>query len=334
MATTKQVSPAPETPPDENLWETYSANYEMPISSLLSLLLHVAFFAVVAAVLWYMAKNPINDRVPVPMRTMEITADESGEGDGSPGSGGGEENVDPNEDFSMLPMREIPDAVLNDVVIEIDDWVPKIPQAEEGLSAMDLEAVQKIARLNDDIRKVLLPGKKKTPGKGLEEGKGNTGQPGTGVGGTGDSTTSKKRSIRWDLRFSTNDGKDYLSQLAAMKAALAFPQPPDWKSLKVYKNLDQANPRGENFDLSSLPSLYFIDDAPRSVLGLSRALGLNFQTPQVIAFFPKDIEEELAAKERAYRNRREDEIFSTTFQVLIRNGKPVITVVSQTPIRR
>jgi hypothetical protein len=67
---------------------------------------------------------------------------------------------------------------------------------------------------------------------------------------------------------------------------------------------------------------------------LAGALGLNFSPPAFLAFFPKDIEEELAAKERSFRGRKESEIFSTEFQVLMRDGKPTITVISQVPVRR
>jgi len=63
-------------------------------------------------------------------------------------------------------------------------------------------------------------------------------------------------------------------------------------------------------------------------------MGLNFSPPKFLAFFPKDIEEELATREREYRGRRENEIFSTTFKVLVRDGRPAIVVTDQVPVRK
>ena len=115
-----------------------------------------------------------------------------------------------------------------------------------------------------------------------------------------------------------------------MKATLVFPQPPDWKTLKVYRDL--TSPVGTPFVRDELPRLYFIDNECAAVV--AHALGLGFDPPQFFAFVPKEIEEELAAKERAYRNRKESEIFSTKFKILIRDGKPSITVIDQIPVKR
>ena len=49
---------------------------------------------------------------------------------------------------------------------------------------------------------------------------------------------------------------------------------------------------------------------------------------------PKEIEEELANKERAFRGRKESEIFSTQFKVLYRDGKFTIQVTEQIPVKR
>jgi hypothetical protein len=138
--------------------------------------------------------------------------------------------------------------------------------------------------------------------------------------------------VRWELNFRTQSGEDYLNQLAAMKATLVIPNPPDWKTSKAYSELNPPNPSGQA--ISQLPLLHFVDDDPGSAEKLARALGLGFSPPMFIAFFPKDIEEELATKERAYRGRKESEIFSTKFKILLRDGRPSITVVDQIPVRR
>jgi hypothetical protein len=95
----------------------------------------------------------------------------------------------------------------------------------------------------------------------------------------------------------------------------------------VFKDLSR--PAGEAFKPEDLPALFFIDGEADSAGRLAKALGLDYSPPNFIAFFPKDVEDELAAKERAFANRKESEIESTKFKILIRDGKPFITVVDQ-----
>jgi hypothetical protein len=118
-----------------------------------------------------------------------------------------------------------------------------------------------------------------------------------------------------------------------MKATLLIPQPSDWKTYKSYR-LEDSSLRGEDFDISKMPGLHFIDDDAGSASRLARAMGLNFSPPKFLAFFPKDIEDELAAKEREFRGRKESEIFSTTFKILVRDGRPTIVVIGQEAVRK
>src|SRR5262249_52018326 len=196
----------------------------------------------------------------------------------------------------------------------------------------DLDAVKKIARLDDAIRQAL--GKSGNRGSGPGDGSGTSGVPGTGSNNAGDATSSQRRGVRWELIFRTADGRDYLNQLAAMKATVVIPYPPDWKTSKAFKDVGRERVTPEEFNRDQLPDLYFVDDEAGSPGKVAKALGLNFEPPVFIAFFPKEIEEELAAKERAFRNRKESEIFSTKFKVLIRDGKLSITVVDQIPVKR
>jgi hypothetical protein len=136
------------------------------------------------------------------------------------------------------------------------------------------------------------------------------------------------------LTFKTESGKDYVAQLAAMQATLVIPNPPDWKTSKAYRNLGAGRVVGEEFNRDQLPGLYFVDDDPVSAEKVAHALGQNFSPPLFIAFFPKEIEEELATKEKAFRGRKEGEVFSTKFKVMIRDGKWTSQVVDQVPVRR
>ena len=67
---------------------------------------------------------------------------------------------------------------------------------------------------------------------------------------------------------------------------------------------------------------------------VAEALGMKFGPPHFIVFFPKDIEEDLAGKERDFRKRKESEIYSTTFRVEKKDGKWTIYVADQSPRKK
>jgi hypothetical protein len=278
-------------PPDEKFWQKYSPHYEFPLSSIGSVAMHIGFLLVFILLLWLLAKMTVSDKTPVPMTEMAIT----GDGDG-PGKVGGE----------GAPLEERGD--------------PKVQRTPQRLAPQaELPGL------------VLTPPRKSAGGEGdgPHAGKG-PGPSGSGANAEGDGPASSgSRSKRWELIFRTQDGKDYLAQLAAMKATLVIPTPPNWNVYKMYKNLHQEKPAGVAFSRDELPGLYFVDDAADSAGKIAAALGLDYSPPLFIAFFPKDIEDQLAAKERTYRGLSEDRIASTKFKILMRDGKPTITVVDQ-----
>jgi hypothetical protein len=332
MATMK-APPAPLAPPDEQFWERYNPHHEFPISGVASLALHVGVIVLGILGLWWLSKLMISDKTPVPVREIMVTSEGNG-ADGA-GTGGGEvkpmENVNPLE-RPMEPSREVPQTVLDNPIPQ--DVLPKVP-AGEGLRPEDLSAYKKTNELNDDLRKKLLEGMNGKKGKGPGDGASSTGVDGPGASNTGAANSSSKRAIRWELNFKTENGEDYLRQLAAMKATLVIPQPKDYKTNKAYRDLTSGKGVGEDFDIDKMPGLFFVDDSPDSAARIAKALGLvNTSPPQFVAFFPKEIEEELAAKEKAYRGRKESEIFSTKFKILMRDGKPTAVVTDQTPVKR
>lgn len=324
----------PLAPPDEEFWEKYSPHFEFPLSSIGSIALHVAGLMIFLGALFMLSKMTLPGTEPVPMREMMVLGD-GAEGEGSEGSGGGNpmEDVKPFE-RPMDPERLIPEKVLEDVRTEIKDFVPNIPQDADAPKIEDLPAFKKFAQLNEDLRKKVMQGNNGNKGMGPEPGKGSTEQTGAGVGGKGDATSSKNRAVRWELMFKTESGLDYVKQLGAMKATLVIPQPPDFQRSLAYKNIDQPRPQGEAFDINNIPGLYFVDDSADSASKVAKTLGLNFDPPLFVAFFPKEVEEELAAKERNYRGRKEDQIFSTKFKILIRDGKYTVQVMDQIPVKR
>jgi hypothetical protein len=326
--------PPPLAPPDEQFWDRYSPHHEFPLSSVGSIAMHVGGLVLFLLALWLLSRMAISDKTAVPMRVMTV----AGEGDDgeSTGSGGGEqkrpEDVDPVR--QVLPKRDVPQADLDHVVEDIKPYLPKVPSNQEGLRPEDLPTPKKIAGLDEEMKKALLDGMNGNKGKGPGAGSSGAAVEGPGAGTKGDATSSSNRAVRWELNFKTENGNDYVNQLAAMKATLVIPQPANWKANKAYTNLTAHPPAGEDFNIDKLPGLYFVDDDPGSAGRLTRSMGLDFSPPHFIAFFPKDIEEELAAKERAFRGRKESEIFSTTFKILIRDGKPTITVIDQVPVKK
>ncbi len=328
-----KARPGQVAPPDDEFWEKYSPHYEFPLSSVGAIAAHVVAALIFSGSLWLLSGIDISDTNPVPM--IGITVDGDGSGENGAGGGGGEpmpkEDINPLE-RPMDPSRPIPEADLAKIK-ELDQWIPKVPSTDDGLRPQDLDTIQKINKLNDDLRKALLDGMSRKKGKGPGDGAGNSGVEGKGSNATGDPSSSGNRAVRWELNFRTNDARDYLNQLAAMKATLVIPQPTDWKTNKAYRNL-LSNPSGEIFEMKDMPGLYFVDDSSDSAGRIGEVLKLSFSPPFFIAFFPKEIEEKLAKEERAYRGRKESEIFSTKFKILIRNGEPAITVVDQIPVKR
>ncbi|HEX3149446.1 MAG TPA: hypothetical protein VHR66_15335 [Gemmataceae bacterium] len=331
MSTTK-APPAPLAPPDEQFWDRYNPHHEFPISGVASVAMHVAVIVLGILGLWWLSKLMITDKTPVPMREMTVNSEGNGKDGAGTGGGKPEEDVNPH-DRPMDPTRKVDEAVIQDVQAQIKEFLPKVT-AGEGLQPENLPTAKKTAELNDDLRKKLLDGMNGEKGRGPGEGASSTGVDGKGKSNKGDATSSSNRAVRWELIFKTENGEDYLRQLAAMKATLVIPQPKDYKTNKAYKNLT-SGAVGEDFDIDKMPGLYFVDDSPDSAARVAKSLGLvGFSPPHFVAFFPKEIEDDLAAKEKAYRGRKESEIFSTKFKILMKDGKPTAVVTDQTPVKK
>src|SRR5262245_32367887 len=331
MSSKSAPPPAPLAPPDEQFWDKYSPHHEFPLSSIGSVALHIGVFAALAGLLYLAYKSTISDKTPVPMRAIVVVGDNTGAEGGGSGGGKPQENVDPT--IHQVRPKEVPQAQLDEAVPKLKEFLPKVPSNSPGLRPEDLPAVPRFAGLDKELQDKLLEGASGQKGKGPGTGGGGPGPEGPGAGQASDPTSSASRGIRWELNFKTESGTDYLNQLRAMKATLLLPQPANWKEYKSYP-LSEGSLVGQEFDITKLPGLHFIDDESGSAARLARAMGLDFSPPKFLAFFPKEIEEELARKEREFRARKESEIFSTSFRILVRDGKPTITVIDQVPVRK
>jgi hypothetical protein len=181
------------------------------------------------------------------------------------------------------------------------------------------DALRKLAKLDKNLRDQILAGAGKGgPGSdgGLGGGHGPGEGPGTGPGGKIDTRT--KRKLRWTMMFNTRSGQDYLEQLQVLGAILAFKTPDG--DTKVVKNLLARPVQLEVENLHQLDRIFWIDDKRGSIEQLVRALGLEFVPDQIIAFFPREFERKLLMKELGFRNKTEDQILETRFQILMRGG--------------
>jgi hypothetical protein len=324
-----KAPPGPIAAPDEQFWEKYSPHYEFPLSSVGSVLMNVLALSVFLIALWLMARSTTSDKTPVPIEAQLVVPGDLPLGVAGKGGGGGtrEEAVDTKDPTD--PSQAVPETKLVPIPDDVKNFLPQIPEAKDAPRVQDLPAYKNLNKLNDELRKKLAPGAGGGTGEGTEPGMGPKSEPGAGSGGKDENAkTSAARTLRWVIDFRTRDTADYRSQLVACKAILGF-EFPDGK-LKVIKDLGAASPVAVPFE--GLPGLYFIDED--NAVAMARELGLDFRPARFICFFPKEIEEELAAKEREHRGRKESEIFSTTFSIIIRNGKPEIRVTAQEVVRR
>jgi hypothetical protein len=314
-------------PPDQRFWRKYSPHYEFPISTVATVAVHVAAIAIIIYIVTTLLQQE-ETVPPVPIRS--VTVENPGDGSGEAGGGGGSPE-EATESRVRDPERQIPEEKLDKYAISASAWILDFKDDPEALKAIAKSVnFEKLDDVNDDAKKVI--GKSFTK-RGDGDGKGTGGAEGPGKGNSGpDPTSSGGRSSRWIITFKTSNGQDYLRQLTAFEAKLLIPQPPDWKRNLQFDDLTTPNAGKAQGD--DLPPMYFIDSEPRSASKVARTLGLNFDPPRFIAFFPKKVEEQLAAMERDYRGVREDQIQETTFRVLERDGKYEIKVADQVLLRK
>jgi hypothetical protein len=184
------------------------------------------------------------------------------------------------------------------------------------------------AKLDKSVRDKLLGAKQ---GDGPGQGSGNDNKPGTGPGGNGaDSTLA--RNMRWVLRFKVESGKDYIEQLKAMSAEILI-EIPNTKKITLIADLSKQDQRKDatDDDLKRLAGkVKFSDSRPQAVKAVLGTLGMEkVEAKSFWAFFPKEIEDDLAKKESSYRNRKSEDIEETIFSVVVKDGKCELKVVEQ-----
>jgi hypothetical protein len=311
-------------PPEEEFWDKYNKRLEFPLATVATVLIHVLVGALLVFILVRLMDKG-EDKSGVPVKLVDMTGlDDAGLG--SAGSGGVDEPVFRRDgDMLKAAIDSLPDpSKLPEIKENIKQSI-KYLDPTGNLPISDANAAA-YASLDENVRNKLLGGRQ---GAGKGGGSGYDGTKGKGPGGSGaDSTLG--RNMRWVLRFNVKSGRDYISQLNTMRARILVPIPNTSKCL-IIDNLDNPSPReATDADLRALgDQIKFSDHRRDAVQGVAGALGLDFRPDTFWAFFPKDVEDELARKETGHRNRRSEDIEETIFRVTVQGGRYVIVVDDQ-----
>ncbi len=139
------------------------------------------------------------------------------------------------------------------------------------------------------------------------------------------------RKNRWVMNFSTFDGKDYANQLKDLGAIIAVPITGDKMEYLLINDLADPKKRETVKDLTNLNRIWWTDDYERSVKELSKTLKIDPVPKLIIAFFPKDLEDQLSEMELNYAKKNGmktvEDISETTFQVKrgkSKNYEPIV----------
>jgi hypothetical protein len=334
-AATQAKEKKPLVPPDEKFWQKYSPHHEAPLSGASSTFLHLAVLGIIVLLgLWY------NHRAAEekPLLLDALAAGEPAGGGGDPngtvdGAGKVSQKENVEENSAKLPesTKPTPKETLTDVPIKPLE-APTLKEPNGRLVADAQEMERKTKQIRDQLIKNFGSNKDANPkgeggggaGGGKDKGIGQGDGPGTGRGGNLDART--KRILRWTLMFNTLNGDDYRKQLSALGAILAVPEPSG--EFRVYRNLTPPV-TGEVEDITKINRIFWVDDKPESVHSLSKALRLDPEPGQIVAFFPKELEQKLLRLELSYRGLKENQISETRFNVIRSGGSYVPKVVSQ-----
>ncbi len=310
-------------------WRTYSPRFEMPISAVLSALalgLAVLLFAGLA----FLSMSCSGSGAYTPGPVIGTTDGDDAFGAGESGGGG---EPDPTIVGNSPPSRDDIKDVVQDLEtlesVKVD--LNKQFQLEDPNSVIPISdgKVAPYAALDQQIRDKML-GRKKGDGTTGNGGEGNN--PNGKGDGTGSDST-RARTLRWVIAFKTAGGRDYLDQLKSLGAKVVVPTA-DGRGMILFRNLDGNPPQGKlmgDSDWNELSGLVqFADYTNLTREQVGPALGMGKLPKGFWAFFPKEVEKELARKEVGFQQRRSEDIEETKFECVNRGGKYELIVTRQT----
>lgn len=324
-------------PPAPGSWRRYSPHHEFPLSGVSSIALHGLLAAGLVWLGLHLADGGRSD--PIKMDVIQISP--------GTGQGGPDGQADPPQAHAV-PRPEA--AALSKASPESPSLPPvgpvplraPTPDASAALPKLDRTlpfgapdpGFRDVDRMRRDLEQRMAQARGSEHGGKHSPGPGNSAGSGLGGwGGPGPTTATiehkrrVKRSQRWVMLFNTLTGEDYLSQLAGLGAILAVPE--SGGGYRVFRDLQHRPPVGRVEDVARIDRIFWIDDTPPSVASLAQALALDPLPRAVAAFFPVELEKELARLEHAYAGRGEEEIHETRFQIVHSGGRYVPVVVSQ-----
>lgn len=298
----------PPLPPAEEFWTKYNNRLEFPFSTVAAVLFHVLVALAVVLMLAQM-KSAAPDRSDLRVTISPVAGLPS---EGSPGSG--LEPADqpiPEQKIETPPVAPEHLPNLPEVRKTIEEALP-----DPGGAPIPDHKLAELLDLDGKLAKALVRGE---------------GPRGPGPGGGDDNVV--RQSFRWTLRFKTRSGPDYVYQLGALRAQILVPLPPGNAKCVLFEDLAAAPPRGRlatDADLRRLASqVRFSDRSAESVRQVAAALRLD-ATPMVFyAFFPADLRDDWAAKERAFRGAEPRDIEETVLLVTVAGGRPDVRVIGQ-----
>jgi hypothetical protein len=333
MTTSPSVSPkSTGALPEERFWKRYSPHGELPLSGAGSFAFHALVFG--ALLLWavYLAAYFARPSRALPVEGVQLPGGgtptgAAGEQGGCHGPEVGLRNEDGQAGDRSEPQRP---------ELALPERQPPARQFKDGDRTLSLPpgAMKSFDRLNAAVRSRL------NDGPGPARGRGGPGAGGEGPGGPGTGraapTKQVERMLRWSMKFDTRTGEDYVRQLRGLGAVLAVPvhkegQQPHYK---LIRDLSRRPAKLLDEDLSTIRSIYWIDDKPRSVEEVMNVLQLKLRPPHFVAFMPDQLEKELLRLEKSYRGLEEDQIEETKFRIVEKGGRFEPRVIEQTPRRR
>jgi hypothetical protein len=355
MPTLTQNKPLrPMLPPEETLWQKYSAHHEFPLASIASLFVHSLVLGLMVFVA-FVLNTSWHDEAAQPPR-IDVVQLEGGEGMGNgPGPVGGSPEGDnrprtelvespstpPSEFPPPNPMAAVmpPELAIPSITLEpdtsdpLDDLkrieaeaakvaAPKPPQTASASSQPIIKAGQNLG----SGRGALGIGGK-GPG-GMGGGSGKT-PNGSGMGGSG-LTRQQWLANRWKFGLS-GDPKMHLEKLVAVGVIYAFPAPTE--AMRHPKALQQAyviqdlkkrpvQPRLESFD-KYRDAVLWINNDRDSVFRIAKELRLSYVPSYTLLLLPKDREQAIANEETRYLKEKgiaEQEVDYVEFDFRLRNG--------------
>lgn len=321
---------------EEPFWNRYSAHHEFPLSTAVSISLHVLALILLIVAGWWITSMIEKSKLEV--GTLETTFAGGGGNRQGEGKAPGDrppvsapENVEnPGLETPKPPGEVTPLDPLKKKIVDPLDVVLEDPNGRTINQAN--EAVQALKKLSTDARSKLFnsigPGKG-LGGPGKDGGKDTGNDKGEGAfqgPGKGKFSSRQQRVLRWVMRFNTLNGNDYRRQLAGLGAILAFPQPDG--GYMVYRDL-RAPAKGEVEDIASIKRIFWVDEKKDSIRSLASAMEVPMPDGPIVAFFPEKLEAELLRIELKYKGKKEEDIKETHFKINSRGGSYVPEVVEQ-----